>query len=216
MTYPKINKIWKRDPNNKNQIIEGDYTCPEFDAVKKWSVTEKVDGCCIRVCYEFQVDGTFPVVLFGGKTDNAQIPAKLANYLKDKFTVELFKQTFPDANEVMLFGEGYGGYIQSAGKNYIPEPSFILFDVYLDGYWLERPNVEDVAKKLGIECVPSFGIMTTEEAIGFLKKIQFSLVARKNSVETPIEGIVARSEPLMLFRKNKTPIMWKLKVRDYV
>ena len=213
MTYPKINTIWKRDPNNKNRIVEGDFSCFEFDAIKQWKVSEKIDGTNCRILYEAVCETTYRNVEFGGKTENAQIPAKLANYLKDKFTFELFKQALPDAKELMLFGEGYGGYIQSAGKNYLPEPSFILFDVYFDGYWLEHENVRDIAMKLGIECVPSFGIMTTEEAISFVKSKPKSLAAKNTTI--PIEGIVARSYPLMLFRKDKTPIMWKLKVRDY-
>lgn len=47
--YHKINTLFKRD--EKNLIIEGDYSCPEFAylAENEWTWTEKVDGTNIRV-----------------------------------------------------------------------------------------------------------------------------------------------------------------------
>lgn len=203
MKYPKINTIWKRDENNKMNIIEGDFSCPEFDAIKKWHITEKIDGINIRVLY----NGEEP--RFYGRTDKAQIPPFLLDYLKGKFTRELLKEA---RNGVELFGEGYGNKIQSVGKKYRDDNSFILFDAIIEGWWLEPEKVKILAKDLGIDYVPELGIRTKEEVISLVESGFPSSVSKQN---LNAEGIVARSHPLMLFR-NGEPIMWKLKTKDYI
>ncbi len=115
------------------------------------------------------------------------------------------------ATVMNMYGEGYGGKIQKGGGLYRNDPGFILFDVCWDGWWLERDNVKDIAAKLGIPSVPVIGIMGLEEAIGIVKASPNSMIAVEPKT---IEGIVARSVPLMLFRDG-SPVMWKLKVRDF-
>jgi len=109
-TYPKINTIWKRDINNK--IIEGDFSQPEFDAIKLWNISEKVDGMAIRVIWLQE-----PQYLdFRGKTDDAIIPNELLLKLKELFTIEKLSNQFKESKDIRLFGEGYGKGIQSGGK----------------------------------------------------------------------------------------------------
>ena len=208
MKYPKINTLWKRDENNKFNIIEGDYSCQEFDAIKKWHITEKIDGTNIRVYFN-PIPNT---IEFKGRTDEADIPKFLLKALFGIFTTKKLLEVFPTGKEIVLYGEGYGNKIQSVGKKYREDNSFILFDVVVDGWWLERRNVEDIAKKLKIDVVPSLGIRTIQEVVSLVKGTFPSAISQQvlNS-----EGIVARSEPLMLFRDG-SPIMWKLKSKDYL
>lgn len=206
--YPKIQTLWKRDEKNKFRIIEGDYSKEEFKNIKKWLITEKIDGTNIRIYF----DGELHFIEFGGRTNKAEIPKFLLDYLNEKFTVELLEPEFKDSKTVVLFGEGYGGYIQSAGKKYRKDISFILFDVWIDGWWLERESVEEIANKLKIGCVPVLGVMTEEEVIKLIKEGMRSKMAQE---DLTIEGIVARSYPLMLYRNGK-PLMFKLKIKDYV
>lgn len=210
MEYPKINTIWKRDEKT-HKIIEGEYSCPEFGAIDRWTVTEKIDGTNIRVCYDPFHQTSDYILQFKGKTDNAQIPEPLMKHLHDTITLEKLQSIFPTENEtpfdVILFGEGYGGKIQRGESHYRKDEAFILFDVWVDGWWLEYPNIADVASKLGIPFVPPLGICSTKEAVALVK----------NMHETDIpyrEGIVATSAPMMMFRKDWTPIKWKLKVKD--
>jgi len=207
MKYPKINTLWKRDKKDKFNIIIGDYACEEFSSISRWHITEKIDGTNIRILY----DGKEPV--FYGRTDEAQIPPFLLDYLKKTFTKELLSKQFPEIKKgVVLYGEGYGNKIQSVGKKYRKDNSFILFDAWIDGWWLEPEKVKQLAKDLGLDYVPELGIVNTiQEAIDYLKKKPKSKIAKEELI---IEGIVARSYPLMLFRDG-TPIMWKLKVKDY-
>ena len=204
MQYPKINTIWKRDENNKFRIIEGDYSKIEFTAIKKWNITEKIDGTNIRVIYK---NG---IVSFGGRTDNAQIPAHLYEYLQRTFTLPIMLEVFGDA-DVVLFGEGYGPKIQKGGGLYRKDVGFILFDAYIDGWWVLRNSIEDISDKIGIHYVPLIGTMKINEAVEYVQSKPNSIIANEPKI---MEGIVARSTPLLLFRDGN-PLMWKLKVRDY-
>jgi hypothetical protein len=120
MKYPKIDTVWKRDESNKFKIIEGDLSKPEFDNIKKWLITEKIDGTNIRITYTHnpvmvEPDG----LVFDGRTDDAQIPAHLYKALTELFTVERFASAFPGTTEkpspckIILYGEGYGAKINN-------------------------------------------------------------------------------------------------------
>ena len=206
MKYPKINTIWKRDKENKFTIIEGDHSLEEFKEISKWDVTEKIDGTNIRITY------TENRINFDGRTDNAEIPVPLLEHLHNTFTPELMQKVFgTDADlHVQLFGEGYGPKIQS-GSAYRKDSGFILFDIKIGDWWLLRDAVEDIATKLNIPCVPYIGYMDVESIVDYVKARPESIAAEDYKL---MEGVVCRTKSMMLSR-NGTPIMWKLKVRDY-
>lgn len=229
--YPKIHSLWKRkgwyfDQDKKKSpdyqqgrqsFIFGDYAEPEFGNIKKWAVDEKIDGTNIRIFFE----RIWPVenaksswkIKFGGRTADAQIPCHLLDYLQITFTPELLETVFTSENcsEGCLYGEGYGPKIQSCGDNYRENPGFMLFDIKIGTWWLKRQDMRDIAEKLGIPSVPDLGIMTEEEIIKFIKSKPISRCSRNPQM---MEGIIARSEPLMMFRKG-APIMWKLKCKEF-
>ena len=154
--YHKIQPVFQRDPENRfKTLLEGEFSMPEFAFLQDnlWVFTEKVDGTNIRVIFDGD-EG----IRFGGKTDNAQIPVPLMNRLNEKFLplVGRFGEVFGDT-EVCLYGEGYGAKIQKGGGNYGASQDFVLFDVKIGDWWLERVNVEDIATKFGIDVVPILG-----------------------------------------------------------
>jgi len=56
MKYPKIHTLWKREPprgkkKKKGKVIPGEFSREEFASVRRWSVSEKVDGMNIRVMF---------------------------------------------------------------------------------------------------------------------------------------------------------------------
>jgi hypothetical protein len=125
--YHKIQTVFLRDPADKfKTLLVGQYAEPEFEylAQNKWVFTEKVDGTNIRV----MIDGEGKLS-FGGKSDNAQIPARLVSRLEVRFfpQAETLRAIFPDGG--CLYGEGYGATIQKGGGNYRPDADFVLFDV---------------------------------------------------------------------------------------
>jgi len=214
MEYPKIETLFNRDEKTF-KVKEEEIRLPEFSNVKKWWVTEKIDGTNMHVLHE---KGHQTVEILG-RTHNAQIPTFLLKYMQETFTSEKIEQAFPDADNnvvIELYGEGYGARIQKGG-NYRPKDvSFRLIDVRVGDWWLEPENIEDVAQKMGVKTVPVIGVMTLEEAVQFIKSKPTSIVAKEDGGNSkyPMEGIVARSFPLML-RRNGERIIWKLKIKDF-
>ena len=203
--YPKIQTLFQRDMERKG-CITSTYSKVEFANINFWGVTEKIDGTNIRIIYDHGD------IEFRGRTDNAQIPAFLVKHLQDTYTKEWFEEAFEDPEFIMMFGEGFGNKIQKHGKLYIQDGcSFILFDIRIGHWWLARDAVETIANKMHIPIVPALGTLSIDQIIELVKSRPKSVVSAE---PLTMEGIVARSEPLMLFRSGG-PIMFKLKVRDY-
>lgn len=201
--YHKIQTIFKRDL--KGKIIESEYSCPEFEFLKdnEWIFTEKVDGTNIRIMFDKNQ------ITFGGKTDNAQIPSFLVKYLQDKFLpqIDKFKEIF--TNSVCLYGEGYGAKIQKGGGNYRQDQSFVLFDIKIADWWLQRPDIITIATKMKIDVVPIIGRGTLQTLIdkvkGGIKSTWGDFLA---------EGIVARPATELKTRSGER-IITKLKFKDF-
>lgn len=205
--YHKINTMLKRNMEGNKKVIIGEWVDPVTEYLKDndWTFTEKVDGTNIRVSW----DGAD--VLFGGKTDNAQIPNGIINRLNELFYAEPAKarlhDVFPDGG-VMLYGEGYGAKIQS-GSKYKATQDFVLFDVRVGDLWLERQNVEDVAAKLKLDVVPVIGHGTLEDAIDLVKGGFHSTWG-----DFEAEGIVARPTTELQTRRGER-IITKIKAVDF-
>ena len=170
--YTKIETLYNRDENGTKKLIDGDFRNPavKYLANNEWICTEKIDGTNIGVVWDGHK------ITFQGRTEKAQIPSHLVNVLTEMFinseTEELFEQKFGEM-PVILFGEGYGNKIQT-GSDYLPDRcSFILFDVYLPekNLWLERNNIEDIAKAFGLDVVPIIMRGTLYEAVDFVKTL---------------------------------------------
>lgn len=207
--YHKITTLWARGDKKPHNMIIGEYAKPEFENLKDvdWLWTEKIDGTNIRVMWDGQR------VLFGGKTDNAQIPVPLMYKLEELFMGQANEQKFEEifgADPVCLYGEGYGNKIQAVGKEYDPDgTNFILFDVKVGDYWLERANVEDVASKLDLNIVDVTLIGTPADASAFVSK------GFKSKIGTATgEGLVGYPITGLLNRKGER-IITKLKTKDF-
>jgi RNA ligase len=201
--YTKIHTAFKRD--ERNVIIPGDWTLPEFRylADKTWVWTEKVDGTNIRLHWNGSK------VTVGGRTDTAQVPARLVAALGPLSDPELWRGIFPDADDVTVYGEGYGAKIQSGGM-YRQDQGLIVFDVLVGRWWLEDVNVADVAGKLGLDVVPEMGTLTLEGAWEAVKA--GDLESRWPGAR--IEGLVGRPAVSLFSRKGER-IVTKLKLKDW-
>ena len=207
MKYPKIQTLWKRDENDKYNIMPGQHSLDEFRHWNRWHVTEKIDGTNIRVML---TDG---VVEFRGRTDKAQLYAPLVKYLQDTFTQEIMGEAFPEDDvSVILYGEGYGPRVQRHGELYSDDVGFVLFDVWINGWWLKQEDVTEMALKLGVPRAPEIGVMDAGAAEWLVAEGFPSKFAK---YEKEAEGVEARSDPLVLLRNGK-PLMWKLKTQDFV
>ena len=169
--YHKIHSIYMRDMTRKHKtMIEGAWTLPEFEylAGNVWTFTEKIDGTNIRVIFKDRF------ITFCGRTENSQIPAQLVARLNELFLplAEKLGEMFHPLldGEVVLYGEGYGANIQKRGSNYRADQDFVLFDVRVGKWWLQRADVHDVAQKLGLDVVPVIGEGTLHDAVALAKR----------------------------------------------
>ncbi len=208
--YHKIQTVFDRDPDNKfRTLIDGAWARPEFEYLQgnSWVWTEKVDGTNIRVmlnCGE-------GYARFGGKTDNAQIYAPLVDRLRELFPGAKMREKFGEADrDVCLYGEGHGAKIQKGGGNYKPDGvDFVLFDVKIGPWWLQRSDVVDVAHHFGIKDTPVVGVGSLNDMV----------IRAANGFQSAwgnfqAEGIVARPETELVSRDGKR-VITKIKRKDF-
>lgn len=237
--YHKISTPFKRhfDGPDKGKLIMGDWAVPELEylAGNEWEFTEKVDGTNIRISLlRSTLINSGLEIDYAGRTDNANIPKHLLAALDTLFVepdrmhhIEMWMEDHR-LNQVTLYGEGYGPKIQKGGGNYRSDASFVLFDVKIGDFWLDRANVNDVAEKLGIDSVPVIGRGTLYEAINIVKygyaktSITFGEnpkhygMGRLDSQwgDFEAEGIVARPT-VPLFTRQGNRIITKIKGVDF-
>lgn len=219
MKYPKIQTLYERDKKTF-KVDTSKLRLEEFGMIspESWLITEKVDGTNVRVI--LHPDGE---VEFRGRTDRAQFHPNLTATLTEMFPADQVEGVFKDRGDapVILYGEGYGEKIQKGGK-YREGMSFRLFDVRVGHWWLEFESVREIADKLDICTAPILHRVNrlpnsaADLDILFASPVGGSLVAwtDKGDEEIQAEGIVARSEPLLLLR-NGDRLMWKLKYKDF-
>lgn len=207
--YHKITTLWARGDKKPHNMMVGKYAKPEFENLStvKWIWTEKFDGTNIRIMWDGQR------VMFGGKTDNAQIPTPLIYKLEELFMGQPNEQKFEEVfgqTPVCLYGEGFGNKIQKVGALYNPDGvDFILFDAKIGDFWLERESLEDIATKLDIDIVPIVLRGTPQEASDYTAEKKQSTVGEAIS-----EGVVGYPASGLLNRKGER-IITKLKYRDF-
>lgn len=207
--YHKIETLFERDMEGMKKLIEGRFRneCVEYLKDNQWIFTEKVDGTNVRVHWDGHC------VIFGGRTDNAQMPGSLVQTLNKLFlgitNEQIFEQKFGE-QPVTFYGEGYGGKIQSGGA-YGKQQDFILFDIEVGDTFLERENIEEIAKSFNLKVVPIVLTGTIQEAVDYVKGNPKSLIAEE---EKESEGLVGT--PLVRltdFRGNR--LIVKVKTRDF-
>ena len=206
--YNKIETLYKRDMEGTKKLLEGEFRNPTVEFLKDnvWQFTEKVDGSNISICWDGHT------VTFNGRTERAQIPTHLLNYLKATFGTSEAEQIFEEKfgeTPVILFGEGYGPKIQKGGGLYREDASFILFDVYICENYQSRETVEEIAKAFGIDIVPIIFEGTLQEGVDFVKTNPDSTMGTAK-----MEGLVGRPKVELRDRCGKRVIV-KIKWEDF-
>ena len=201
--YHKIQTVFKRDPEtNFKTLLEGEYSLPCFEYLKenKWVFTEKVDGTNIRIILDDKLT-------FKGKTDKAQLPPQLVARLYERFSEEKLRKLFPEG--VCLYGEGYGPKIQKGGGNYRKDQDFVLFDVKVGSWWLDRDSLDTIAIKLGLDLVPIIGVGPLRDMINWCRT---GFKSDWGSFQA--EGLVGKPA-VEIQQRNGQRIITKLKCKDF-
>jgi hypothetical protein len=157
-----------------------------------WAL-EKIHGTSAHIGWKH---GEKKIHFFSGGEKHENF---VALFDKD-FLIKKFEEIFPD-QDVVIFGEAYGGKQQGMSKTYGKELKFIGFDVKVDVVWLNVPNAEDVCKQFGIEFVDYVKVPTELEALNAERDLP-SIQAQRNGITEPRqrEGVVLR--PLVEMRTN--------------
>lgn len=208
--YHKIETLFERDMEGNKKLIEGRFRneCVEYLKDNTWIFTEKIDGTNVRVHWDGHT------VVFGGRTDNAQMPSPLVQTLNKLFlgitNEEIFEQKF-GAQPVTFYGEGFGGKIQSGGA-YSKEQDFILFDVCVGDTWLAREGVEEIAKSFNLKVVPIVIKGTIQEAVDYVKTKPNSTITEEVKES---EGLVGTPLARLTDHRGNRVIV-KVKVCDFI
>lgn len=154
---------------------------------------------------------------FKGRTDKANIPEHLLTKLNWLFDREHLMEALNITDEtqncnITLYGEGYGAKIQKGGNYISNDVNFILFDVKVGKWWLDREAIKDIANKLGINAVPLMGYMTIPEAIEYVKKGFKSTIAENKDYDA--EGLVLKA-PCGLLKRDGERLITKIKTVDF-
>lgn len=105
-------------------------------------------------------------------------------------------------NEVVIFGEAYGGKCQGMSGTYGKELRFVVFDVKIGDTWLNVTNAHNVASKLGLEFVDYARVPATMEAIDAERDRPSTQAVRNGCGDDKIrEGVILR--PLIEIRDNR-------------
>lgn len=202
--YPKMENLFTRDSSTHKYTR--DWKLPEFGYLSEnlWVVTEKIDGMNVRVSADHDTN----MMVFRGRTDNAQMPGPLLERLNTLFSYNLMTTNFGDGVEVCLYGEGFGPGIQKGGK-YGENVDFILFDVRVGEHWLHPFDIAAIAMSLMIRHVPIKGVMQLERVIQI---VEGGFTSAFGDFEA--EGVVIRPT-VPLFNRYGGRIMAKLKGADF-
>jgi hypothetical protein len=136
------------------------------------------------------------VVFFSGGEKSANFVALFdENALTEKF------KEHPALDEIVVFGEAYGGKQQAQSWRYGKELKFVAFDVKIGDHWLDVPSAERFVKGFGLEFV-YYKEVSTDLASLDAERDAPSEQAKRNGIEgdQPREGVVLR--PLIEMRTS--------------
>lgn len=173
---------------------------------KECYALEKIHGTSAHIGWKFEEK---KVYYFTG--ENHQ---NLVSLFDEEFLIKKFEEIFPDQN-VVIFGEHYGGKCQGMSNTYGKEQKFVGFDVKVGFMWLNVPNAEDVCKNFNIEFVHYDKIPTDIDTLDKYRDMP-SVQAERNGCgsDKKREGIVLR--PLVEMRLNNNErVISKYKIEKY-
>jgi hypothetical protein len=163
---------------------------------KECYALEKIHGTSAHIAFKL-IDGLPQITFFSGGEKHANFIAlfvegelytKMVHYLTENHFLTDLKNI-----EVTIFGEAYGGKQQGMSHTYGTNLKFVVFDVRVDGTWLNVPDARWMAEALGLEFVDYVRIPTLLSVIDE-ERAKPSAQARRNGILEPKEreGIVLR------------------------
>lgn len=164
---------------------------------KELYALEKVHGTSANISWKDGKVSYFP----GGES-----LSKFKNLFDEERLVKHFTELGHE--EVVVYGEAYGGSCQKMSYMYGPELRFIVFDVFINNIWLDVPTMDEVATRLEQEVVPWRKIVCDLAAIDNERDRPSEVAARRGFTEDHIrEGVVLRPLAEMFNRYGERMIV---------
>jgi len=116
---------------------------------------EKIHGTSAHISFTFTIsheipEGRWIPSFFSGGESNTKF---VSLFDQEKLLAAVNDLGTPKDQVITVYGEAYGGSQQGMSHTYGKQLKFIVFDVQVGENWLNVPDAEDVAKKLGLEFV---------------------------------------------------------------
>jgi len=230
--YSSIETLYVRSKET-NKLDFSQIRSPEWEAVRDWCFTEKVDGTNIRVIVTNQD------ITVKGRSDNATLPPGIKDAVFAMFNheriIEHFKEgkpnaILPDDWCVTFYGEGYGPGIKGSDPmQYKPQGAkkgFRCFDIKFGGpesnHWCDIEQWQYLCINLGILPVNLIGWYSEPLPTGrdaaynmmqtYLPRSYCAL--EDGGTQEHGEGFVARPE-YPLFNRWGERLIFKLTRREF-
>lgn len=171
----------------------------------------------LRECYALEkVHGTSAHIRWkDGKITYSQggsIRELFVGFFNEKELIKKFSEIGRD--NVVVYGEAYGGNLLRMYETYGKELRFIVFDVKINDMWLNVPQMERIAKQLNLENVSYNRIPTTIEAINAERDLPSVVGEMRGFPNKRREGVVLRPIVELQFNSGKR-IICKHKHDDF-
>lgn len=149
-----------------------------------------------KECYALEkIHGTSANINYSNGTLNLFSGGESYDKFAKLFDKEALKKKIEEMklDKIHIYGEAYGGKQQGMSSTYGKDLKFIVFDVKIGDSWLDVPDAEDVANKLGLEFVYYERVSTELEELN-KQRDKESTQAIRNGVGSGkvTEGVVLR------------------------
>ena len=180
--------------------IENLYKNKDILFFKECWAMEKIHGTSAHVKYNHQ-NGELKFFSGGLKHD------QFVGIFDQQELLEKFKENAVEhnVNELIVYGEAYGGKMQGMSSTYGKDLKFVAFEVYNKdvNWWFDVDQADRIATRLGFEFVHYNRIETTEDAIN-AEMMSDSVQSVRNGMGTGHmrEGIVLRPIKEFVFQNG--------------
>lgn len=171
--------------------IENLYKCTDILLFKECYALEKIHGTSAHIKWN---NKTLTLFSGGSKHQEFELFFNLKQ-LKDLFLEHFENQT------VTIYGEAYGGKCQGMKDTYGDKLKFVVFDILINGCWLDVLGAEGVSRIFGLEFVDYVKIPCDLPNLDFQRDKPSTQAIRNHCGDDKLrEGIVIR--PLIELTKN--------------
>ena len=180
--------------------IENLYKNKDILFFKECWAMEKIHGTSAYVKYNHQ-NGELKFFSGGSKHD------QFVGIFDQQELFEKFKENAVEhnVNELIVYGEAYGGRMQGMSSTYGKDLKFVAFEVYNKdvNWWFDVDQADRIATRLGFEFVHYNRIETTEDAIN-AEMMSDSVQAIRNGMGKGHmrEGVVLRPLKEFIFQNG--------------